>query len=94
MNRYLPAIAIDIVPDIAFIFGFVWAGLMFFSAGLNLIVALNFSVVTWSVFMSIYGIVSKAALFLIGFATMRMIGMRRRRAQMVPAAAVVKTELA
>jgi intracellular septation protein A len=94
MNRYLPAIAIDIVPDIAFIFGFVWAGLMFFSAGLNLIVALNFSVVTWSVFMSIYGIVSKAALFLIGFATMRMIGMRRRRAQMVPAAAVVKTEQA
>jgi intracellular septation protein A len=94
MNRYLPPIAIDIVPDIAFIFGFVWAGLMFFSAGLNLIVALNFSVVTWSVFMSIYGIVSKAALFLIGFATMRMIGMRRRRAQMAPAAPVVKTEQA
>jgi hypothetical protein len=44
--------------------------------------------------MSIYGIVSKAALFLIGFATMRMIGMRRRRAQMVPAAPVVKTEQA
>jgi hypothetical protein len=43
--------------------------------------------------MSIYGIVSKAALFLIGFATMRMIGMRRR-AQMVPAAAVVETEQA
>src|SRR3981081_2907611 len=74
MNRYLPPISIDIVPDVAFIFGFVWAGLMFFSAGLNLIVALNFSVVTWSVFMSIYGIVSKLVLFLIGFATMRIIG--------------------
>ena len=59
---------------------------MFFSAGLNLIVALNFSVATWAAFMSIYGIVSKLALFLIGFATMRTIGMRRRRAQMVPAA--------
>src|SRR5260370_37170303 len=56
MNRYLPPFAVEIVPDIAFIFGFAWAGLMFFSAGLNLIVALNFSVVTWSVFMSIYGI--------------------------------------
>ncbi|HEV3499014.1 MAG TPA: septation protein IspZ [Bradyrhizobium sp.] len=86
MNRYLPPVAIEIVPDIAFIFGFVWAGLMFFSAGLNLIVALNFSVMTWSAFMSIYGIVSKLALFLIGFVTMRTIGMRRRRAQMVPAA--------
>ena len=85
MNRYLPPVAIEMVPDIAFIFGFVWAGLMFFSAGLNLIVALNFSVVTWSAFMSIYGIVSKALLFLIGYATMRTIGVRRRRAQMVPA---------
>jgi intracellular septation protein len=86
MNRYLPPVAMEIVPDIAVIFGYVWAGLMFFSAGLNLIVALNFSVVTWSAFMSIYAIVSKAALFLIAYATMRTIGVRRRRAQMMAAA--------
>lgn len=85
MNRYLPPLAIGLVPDIAVIFGFVWAGLMFFSAGLNLIVALEFSVVTWSAFMSIYAIVSKAVLFLIGYATMRTIGARRRRARVVPA---------
>ena len=85
MNRYLPPVAIEIVPDIAFIFGFVWAGLMFFSAGLNLLVALNFSVITWAAFMSIYGIVSKLVLFLIGFVTMRTIGVRRRRAQTVVA---------
>jgi intracellular septation protein len=85
MNRYLPPIAIEVVPDIAVILGYVWAGLMFFSAGLNLIVALNFSVVTWSAFMSIYGIVSKLALFLIGFVVMRAIG-RRRRARMALAA--------
>jgi len=86
INRYLPPVALEIVPDVAFIYGYVWAGLMFFSAGLNLIVALNTSVVTWSVFMSIYGIVSKLVLFLIGFATMRIIGVRRRRAQMMAAA--------
>jgi len=86
MNRYLPPVAIEIVPDIAVIFGFIWAGLMFFSAGLNLVVALNFCVATWAAFMSIYGIVSKLVLFLIGFATMRMIGIRRRRALMAPAA--------
>lgn len=85
MNRYLPPVAIELVPDIAFIFGFVWAGLMFFSAALNLFVAFNFSVVAWSAFMSIWAIVSKAVLFLIGFATMRTIGVRRR-AQMVAAA--------
>src|ERR1700693_327902 len=86
MNRYLPPVAIELVPDIAFIFGFVWAGLMFFSAALNLIVAFNFSVVAWSAVMSIWAIVSRPVLFLIGFATMRMIGVRRRRAQMAAAA--------
>jgi intracellular septation protein A len=84
INRYLPPVAIELVPDIAFIFGFVWAGLMFFSAALNIIVALNFSVVTWASFMSLYGIVSKAALFLVGYVTMRTIAVRRR-ARMVPA---------
>ena len=81
MNRYLPPIAIERVPDVAIALGYVWAGLMFFSAILNVIVALNFSVVTWSVAMSIYGIVSKAALFLIGYATMRIVGARRARRQ-------------
>jgi intracellular septation protein A len=86
MNRYLPPVAIELVPDIATIFGYAWAGLMFFSAALNLVVAMNFSVVTWSAFMSIYAIVSKAVLFLIGYATMRTIAVRRRRAQMMAAA--------
>ena len=86
MNRYLPPAAIEIVPDVAFMFGFVWSGLMFFSAVLNIVVALNFSVVTWASFMSIYAIASKAALFMIAYATMRYVGVRRRRAQMIPAA--------
>ena len=77
MNRYLPPVAKELVPDIAFIFGFVWSGLMFFSAALNLIVALNFSVATWASFMSVYGIVSKFGLFLIQYAAMRYIGRRR-----------------
>jgi intracellular septation protein A len=88
MNRYLPPVAIELVPDIAVTFGYVWAGLMFFSAALNVIVALTFSVVTWSVTMSIYGIVSKAALFLIGYATMRIVGRRRRRQHLREAADV------
>ena len=86
MNRYLPPVAIELVPDIAVIFGYLWAGLMFFSAALNLVVTLNFSVVAWSAFMSIYAIVSKAVLFLIGYATLRTIGVRRRRARMAVAA--------
>ena len=85
MNRYLPPVAKELVPDIAFIFGFIWSGLMFFSAALNLVVALNFSVVTWASFMSVYGIVSKLGLFLIQYAVMRYVGIRRRRAMPSPA---------
>jgi intracellular septation protein len=81
MNRYLPPIAIELVPDIAVIFGYAWSGMMFFSAALNVVVALNFSVVTWSVAMSVWGIVSKVALFLIGYATMRIVAGRRAQRQ-------------
>jgi intracellular septation protein len=82
MIRYLPPVATALVSDIAVIFGFAWAGLMFFSAALNVVVALKFSIVAWSTFMSVYAIVSKAALFLIGYVTMRTIAVHRRRAQL------------
>lgn len=81
MNRYLPPIAIETVPDIGLFFGYLWSALMFFSAALNIYVALNYSVVTWAAFMSVWGIASKLGLFLIQYATMRIIGVRRRRAR-------------
>ena len=82
MNRYLPAVAIEIVPDIAFIFGFIWAGLMFVSAVVNLWVATHYSFLVWTGFMSAYALISKLGLFLIQYSTMRFIGVRRRRAQL------------
>jgi intracellular septation protein len=84
MNRYLPPIAKMMIPDIAVIFGFVWSGLMFVSAALNVLVALRFSLVTWSAFISVYGIVTKISLFLIQYATMRTIGTRRWKAMPTP----------
>lgn len=81
MKRYLPTVAMEVVADMVVIFGFVWSGLMFFSAALNLIIALNFSVVIWGLFMTVYGIVSKLSLFLIQYASMRYIGVRRYRAR-------------
>ncbi|HXW19162.1 MAG TPA: hypothetical protein VEK35_01520 [Roseiarcus sp.] len=53
---------------------------MFFSAALNIVIALNFGVAAWASFMSAYGIVSKLGLFLIQYAVMRHIGVRRRQA--------------
>ncbi len=80
INRYLPAIARTVVPDVAVIMGFLWAGLMFASALFNALVALEFSLATWALVMPIFGFASKLMLFLAGFAAMRFIGRRRVRA--------------
>lgn len=81
LDRYLPPIAVQTVSDIAYIYGFVWAGLMFGSAALNIVLAMTLDPITWSAAMSIWGIASKAVLFLIQYATMTMIGRRRAAAR-------------
>jgi intracellular septation protein len=78
MNRYLPPVAMQIVPDVAIVFGYLWSALMFVSAALNIFIATRWDVATWAWFMSLYGIVSKVTLFLIQFAAMKLIGKRRR----------------
>jgi intracellular septation protein A len=87
MNRYLPPEAQQYVPDLGFAFGFVWAGLMFASAVLNLAAILfRLDVVAWASFMSIYAIASKGGLFLIQYGVMRFVGRRRFRAREAVAA--------
>ncbi|HEY4275351.1 MAG TPA: septation protein IspZ, partial [Rhizomicrobium sp.] len=81
MNRYLPDRALQFVPDLAIIFGYVWAGLMFFSAALNLVLALTMSVTLWGTVMTIWGIASKTILSIGSFAIMKAIGRRRVYAQ-------------
>jgi intracellular septation protein A len=77
MNRYLPPRALEFVPDWAITFGYVWAGLMFFSAGLNMVLALTLSVAAWGTVMSIWGIASKTLLSFASFGIMKTIGRRR-----------------
>ena len=54
MNRYLPERAAP-VADVATTFGFVWAGLMFGSAALNIALALSLDVKSWAAAMSAVG---------------------------------------
>lgn len=82
MTRYLPPIAQATVPDLAIAFGYVWAGLMFFSAGLNIVLALALDVTTWAAVKSAWAIGSKIALFGIQYAVMKSTGIRRARAMM------------
>ena len=77
MNRYLPPVAIQVVPDVVHVFGFAWAGLMFASAALNVTLALILDPLSWAASMSTWGIASKVALFLVQYTTMRTIGRHR-----------------
>src|SRR6478672_4284421 len=79
MNRYLPERAAP-VADVATAFGYVWAGLMFVSAGLNIALALTLDAKSWAALMSGWGLFSKIGLFLVQYAAMNMIGRRRRAA--------------
>lgn len=84
MIRYLSAIARAVVPDVAFVLGFVWAGLMFVSALVNTLVALRWGVATWALVMPTFGLVSKVATFLLTFGVMRIMVRRRVRAMPQP----------
>jgi intracellular septation protein A len=79
--RYVPPIAMQWVPDLVMVSGYVWAGLMFFTAAFNIVLATQTSVLVWGSVMSAWGFASKAALIFLQFFYMRMIGRRRRRMQ-------------
>jgi len=83
MTRYLPPDAMEYVPDLAITFGYVWAGLMFLSAAINLNLAFHLDVKSWGAAISTWGIASKSALFFVQFCVMRFIGRRRYRARIV-----------
>jgi intracellular septation protein len=77
MNRYLPPVALATMADVGVIFGFVWAGLMFFTAALNVAMALVLDTKTWAAVMSAWGIASNVGLFLVQYFIMNAIGRRR-----------------
>ena len=81
MIRYLPPRALEFLPDLAVTFGYIWAGLMFFSAALNLVLAFDLDVTQWGIAMSIWGAASKTALFIFQYGVMKRVGRRRYRAQ-------------
>lgn len=92
MNRYLPPIVTDNAPRLGLTFGYVWAGMMFATAALNLVVALGTDPRTWALVMSIVPLASKIVLFLIQFAVMRvLVGRRVRAARLMEAGAMEST---
>ena len=85
MLRYMPPRAQEYLPDLGIAFGYVWAGLMFVSAAVNLGLALSLDMHHWGAAIAAWGIASKAALIFIQFAVMKSTGRRRHHARMAAA---------
>jgi intracellular septation protein A len=85
--RYVPPRAMEFVPDLVIASGYVWAGLMFFSAALNLVLATETSLLVWGGVMATWGTGSKLALVMLQYSYMRFVGRRRYLARTAAAVA-------
>lgn len=77
LARYLPADIQAHIADVTLVFGFVWAGLMFVTAALNLLFVLRFPEY-WLAFLATFPALSKLAL-LAGHMTTSVVVARRRQ---------------
>lgn len=88
MARYMPPVAADHLPRRLVVgAGFVWAGLMFFSAVLNLVLAMTLEPRTVAGVMAVWSPVSKIVLFAGQYVLFRHIAMRNGRQARAAAAA-------
>ncbi|HLZ73745.1 inner membrane-spanning protein YciB [Phenylobacterium sp.] len=88
MLPYLPPSAREHLHDDVMIgWGYVWAGLMFFTAALNAVVALTMSLTVWSAFIAIFPAASKISLFAVQYLAVRARAIRNARRTEAEAAA-------
>jgi len=76
MLRYMPPAVVARVEDVATAFGFVWAGLMFVTAGANLAFVLA-APAWWPAFVAIFPFGSKILLFGVQYTVTRAISIAR-----------------
>jgi hypothetical protein len=77
MTRYIPPVAMEDGADLITGFGYVWAGLMFFTAAANLVLAMG-DPKLWVTFLAVFPAGSKIALFFVQYLTMRVVITQRR----------------
>jgi intracellular septation protein A len=80
MTRYQPPAALPWSRDVAAVFGYVWAGLMFLTGALNLALVVHGDPKTWAWFIGVFPIASKLALFAVQYFATRVIVTGRMRA--------------
>ena len=86
-KRYLPPIAVQRAGDVCFVFGYVWAALMFATAAANLALVLGGSAAMWAWFVGVFPLASKIGFVLIQYGVTRLVvGHRMRRSGVEQAA--------
>jgi intracellular septation protein len=86
MLPYLPPMAREHLDESVMVgWGYVWAGLMFVTAALNIVFALGASLAVWSAFIAVFPAASKVALFAIQYLAIRALAIRNARAKEVRA---------
>ena len=94
MLPYLPPAAREHLEASVMIgWGYVWAGLMFVTAALNMFFALATSLAVWSAFIAIFPAASKAALFAVQYLSIRALAIRNARAREALALAAAPQDL-
>jgi intracellular septation protein A len=82
MDRYMPPASKDYLPRRLIVAGgYVWSGLMFATAALNLFIALTLDHKVWLAFIGVFPLASKLGLFAVHYASFRFIALRNQRAQ-------------
>lgn len=79
INRYMSDRALELSGDVAYVFGFLWAGLMLATAALNFLVSRTADAATWAAFIAIFPIASKTALFAVHYLVQRSVARARLR---------------
>lgn len=79
MARYMPPLALRWSRDVVEVFSRVWAGMMFATAGLNLVLVAHGDPKLWAWFIAVFPMASKLALFAVQYLVTRFIVIGRMR---------------
>ncbi|HZC15969.1 MAG TPA: septation protein IspZ [Caulobacteraceae bacterium] len=80
MARYQPPLALCWSRDVSVAFGYVWAGLMFATGVLNLVLVAHGDPKVWAWFIGVFPIATKLGLFAVQYAATRFVVVARMRA--------------
>jgi intracellular septation protein A len=87
MTRYMSGVVLTWARDVPTAFGYIWAGMMFLTGALNVAFVMNGDTKLWAIYIGIFPIASKFALFAVQYLITRFIVVRRIKASMGAATA-------